>query len=86
MVEHILRKNDRGWHYYFLPSSNEFSFWAMFQNAKDRANIKSDSDEMINTNMIEAQRTIDMIIKDKFNGTSSCPTGPTEMPVAPVYS
>ena len=54
MVEHVPRKNDRRWHYNFLSSSNKFSFWAMFQNFKDRANIQSDSDEMIKTYMIEA--------------------------------
>jgi hypothetical protein len=39
MAEHILRKNNRGWHYFFLPSSNEFSFWKMFSNAKDQKTI-----------------------------------------------
>jgi patatin-like phospholipase/acyl hydrolase len=35
MVEHILRKFNRDWNYFFLPTSNEFSFLEMVSNQKN---------------------------------------------------
>ena len=76
MIEHILRKNKQLWYKFDLQVTKTFSWFSIFKNSKNHDLIKSNSDEMINNNMIEAQRLIQQIVAERFKDIYSCDQGP----------
>ena len=72
MIEHILRKNKQNWYEFQLEVSNAQSIGDLFVNNKDFKLIKGHSDEMINVNMIEAQRMIQEVVASRFENLYDC--------------
>lgn len=72
MIEHILRKNKQSWYEFQLEVSNAQSIGDLFINNKDFKLIKGHSDEMINVNMIEAQRMIEEVVTSRFSTMYDC--------------
>lgn len=67
MVEHILRKSRRDWNYFNIQTQQTFSFLSLLADEKKIQAVKTNSDEMINSNMAQTQRVIQKIVLDRFN-------------------
>ena len=73
MIEHILRKNKQKWFEFQLEVTKDESLWSsIFTNPRDFTTIKDQSDEMINYNMIEAQRMIQEVVASRFAALYDC--------------
>lgn len=71
-MEHILRKNKKNWFEFQLETQDVQAWYDLFSNKQDPKKIKGYSDEMINVNMIEAQRMIQEVVKTRFESLYNC--------------